>query len=155
MSYIENIKVATGESYPVRDKDAQEKLNNLVNLVYPVGSIYMSMNDASPDVLFGGTWERIQNRFLLAAGESYGVGTTGGESEHVLTVDEMPAHAHKVVYSDSTSTDHEWGYSFERTGGKLSADATLTSAGVDVAGGGQAHNNMPPYLAVYMWKRIS
>ena len=66
----------------------------LLNAIYPVGSIYMSVNSTSPATLFGGTWERIKDRFLLAAGDAYAAGGTGGEATHTLTEGEMPAHSH-------------------------------------------------------------
>ena len=66
----------------------------LWELIYPVGSLYLSAVDTDPGVLFGGTWERIRDRFLLAAGTAYGAGTTGGEAAHALTENELPAHAH-------------------------------------------------------------
>ena len=75
-----------------------------VDIVYPVGSIYMSLNSTSPNKLFGGTWERITGRFLLAATDggaaggngnaSIAPGNTGGEAVHQLIVDEMPSHTH-------------------------------------------------------------
>ena len=64
--------------------------------VYPVGSIYMSVNSISPATLFGGTWQKIEDKFLLASGPSYSNGATGGEAEHTLTIAEMPTHYHKT-----------------------------------------------------------
>lgn len=157
-NYIEYIKVGTGESWPVRDREAQDKLSNIVDLVYPIGSIYMSMSETSPDQLFGGIWERIHDRFLLAAGNSYGVGQTGGESTHTLTVAEMPNHGHDNIYIMSDGAQLRITYENQANPG------TGYGAGIGVngnnnirvtsTGGGQPHNNMPPYLAVYMWKRI-
>ena len=153
-NYIEYIKVGTGESWPVRDKEAQEALSNLVDLVYPVGSIYMSMsNDTSPEVLFGGSWERIQDRFLLAAGGIYTAGSTGGESEHVITEEEMPKHSHKAYFYESWHESDIAGINYTNENGRICGLAEPSSSCVEYAGGGQAHNNMPPYLAVYMWKR--
>jgi hypothetical protein len=64
--------------------------------MYPVGSIYMSVSSTSPATLFGGTWEQIQDTFLLAAGTTYTAGTTGGSSSHILTTDELPSHTHGI-----------------------------------------------------------
>ena len=123
------------------------------DIVYPVGSIYMSVNSTSPATLFGGTWERLQDRFLLAAGSAYSAGSTGGASAVTLTADQIPSHSHSISPAigwpvNANSTEHlvdNWGYSgWPRV-------PKITSTGN--AGGGQAHNNMPPYLAVYMWKR--
>jgi microcystin-dependent protein len=69
-------------------------------LAYPVGAIYMSVSPTSPATLFGGTWERITGRLLLAAtdggssGASQAAGRTGGEAAHTLTAEEMPSHTH-------------------------------------------------------------
>lgn len=134
--------------------------DNFVNVIYPVGSIYMSVNSTSPETLFGGTWERITGRFLLAAtdngdsGASQAAGNTGGEAEHTLTVDEIPSHTHSVKhYSTNTAADPA------ATSFDLSSQKNLTNAnssyGPLPTGGGQAHNNMPPYLAVYVWKRTA
>ena len=89
-------------------EEALEKANNIETTfdtmfaqkmlsIYPVGAIYMSVSSTSPASLFGGTWEQIQNRFLLAAGDTYAAGKTGGEATHTLTVEEMPAHNHSFT----------------------------------------------------------
>ncbi len=122
----------------------------LANL-YPVGSIYMSVSSTSPTTIFGGTWEQIKDTFLLAAGSTYSAGSTGGESEHTLTINEMPSHIHGVGYRTNniaTGVSGTWymdpAYSPNKVNG---------SAVIQPTGGSQAHNNMPPYLTVYMWKR--
>ncbi len=118
--------------------------------IYPVGSIYISVNNTNPGTMFGGTWERIQDRFLLASGSTYGAGTTGGEATHTLTVNEMPSHQHRMTI--------EGGGSMRASGVKwVTANNMRQYAGdmIESTGGGQAHNNMPPYLAVYVWKRVS
>lgn len=117
--------------------------------LYPVGSIYISVNDVDPATLFGGIWERIEGRFLLSGGgrSGYGIGETGGESAHKLTVDELPAHSHGYnVFREDADWLYRWNYSNFGTnygsGGKT-----------DSTGGNKAHNNMPPYLAVNVWYR--
>ncbi len=125
----------------------------IADLIYPVGSIYMSVNAASPKTLFGGEWEQIENTFLLAAGSSYAAGSTGGEAAHTLTIEEMPTHNHTAKSVRVT----------EKSGGSAAMrNNTLSDLASDVStpvvsdtGGGAAHNNMPPYLAVYMWKRTA
>ena len=62
--------------------------------IYPVGAIYISVDNKNPNTLFGGVWEQIQDRFLLAAGSTYQAASTGGESKVALKIDEMPEHAH-------------------------------------------------------------
>lgn len=115
---------------------------------YPVGSIYMSANSTSPATLFGGTWERIQDMFLLAAGTAYAAGSTGGEAAHTLTIDEMPSHNHGFKRTTSTTASGSTWARISSTGDAVNDIITNT-------GGGHAHNNMPPYLAVYMWKRTA
>ena len=125
---------------------------DVLNSVYPVGAIYMSVSSTNPSVIFGGTWEQIQDKFLLACGSSYLNGQTGGESTHTLTVDEMPNHSHvlgRPFYKFSELTYGLFGDVFK---GELFQDASQTTSST---GGNQPHNNMPPYLAVYMWKRVS
>lgn len=123
--------------------------------VYPVGSIYMSVNSTSPNALFGfGTWEQIKDRFLLSAGDTYLAGVTGGEAEHTLTVDEMPKHVHKVANYTALA-----GWTGDSPFHYLSNNATSHINESDILsgeiGGSQPHNNMPPYLAVYVWKRTA
>ena len=139
---------------------------NIFDLIYPVGSIYMSVNSTSPKVLFGGTWEQIQGRFLLGMSSSYPAGSQGGEAEHILSTNEMPAHSHNFSYhetnqnkswSDTTIQKIGTAYS-ERLGVNMALGADWSSSGylmLDNIGGNQAHNNMPPYLSVYIWKRTA
>ena len=143
-------------------EEALEKANNIETTfdtmfaqkmlsIYPVGAIYMSVSSTSPASLFGGTWEQIQNRFLLAAGDTYAAGKTGGEATHTLTVEEMPAHSHSFTYpvSCNPTSENQVNYNW----GTETVRFQNTSTGTENAGGGSAHNNMPPYLAVYVWKR--
>lgn len=130
------------------------KSKGIVDLIYPVGSIYMSVNSTSPATIFGGTWERIQDRFLLAAGSTYAAGSTGGEAAHTLTVDEIPSHRHGLTDSPANSAGRA-GTGTSRFG-TVQMDVVWANGYLtDATGSGQAHNNMPPYLAVYMWKRTA
>ena len=119
--------------------------------VYPVGSIYMSVSSTSPAALFGGTWEQLKDRFLLGAGDTYTAGDTGGEATHTLTVDEMPSHTHK---SQGYWQSNDSGGKTNIARNKVSTDPVDTNALLNT-GGDQPHNNMPPYLVVYMWKRVA
>lgn len=138
------------------------KQATLVDMVYPVGSIYISVNTTNPGTLFGGTWEQIKDRFILAAGGSYTVGSTGGEATHTLTVNEMPNHEHRSMLWEEggyfgcnqgaadITPGYESKWNFAYTPGRGQAYFSTSHTG-----GGAAHNNMPPYLAVYMWKRTA
>jgi microcystin-dependent protein len=130
----------------------------MLTTVYPVGSIYTSVNSTSPASLFGGTWEQLKDRFLLGAGSSYSNGATGGEKNHTLTVNEMPAHIHGLAFrggaiADGGNSPFNEGNVFGQGGkhnfNEYSGDVVAST------GGSQPHNNMPPYLAVYMWKRVA
>lgn len=120
---------------------------------YPVGSIYISINSTSPATLFGGTWEQIKGRFLVGANTTYKAGSTGGEAKHTLTEDEMPQHNHVIYYPNGGGPDAGAAIGFPEAGSKNTWWAEGSKTGV--AGSGAAHNNLPPYLAVYIWKRTA
>lgn len=128
----------------------------LINLIYPIGSIYFSVNSTSPQQLFGGEWEQIKDKFLLSAGDTYSSGSEGGEATHALTVEEMPSHNHSLsdqIDKNSIklgSLGGDTNYALSKRA--ASYDYTLAT---NNTGGGAAHNNMPPYIAVYVWKRIA
>ena len=131
--------------------------------IYPVGSIYISANSTSPAELFGGTWEQIKDRFLLAAGDAYMAGSMGGEAQHTLTKDEMPSHRHSsnsyldgyansgIIGKDQFCTWVNYG-THDNNEPKFGESGAIRTSWV---GGSKPHNNMPPYIAVYMWKRVA
>lgn len=153
-------------------KDALVTNAQIVDLIYPVGSIYMSVNGTSPATLFGGTWERIQDRFLLAAGSTYHAGDMDGEATHKLTTEELPSHTHGSKSLTGTFRNMQW-YNGTSSGivsqGENKANRTPPSGDKEGAatftidathehnsvGGNKPHNNMPPYLTVYMWERTA
>lgn len=131
----------------------QKTLYGLMNMLYPVGSYYITESSDLNTVdkmnaYFGGTWERIQNMFLLGAGGIYDVGKEGGETRHTLTIGEMPSHTHDYYRMKSGGTTW-WVQGKEGT--IFSQEIIKT----DHSGNGQSHNNMPPYRAVYMYRRKS
>lgn len=171
---------------------------NMLSAVYPVGSIYMSVNSTSPAGLFGGTWELLKGRFLLGAGGSYSAGSTGGASTvsftpsgtnagTAITAAQMPQHRHTTQLWNNAGTKanakkaSNYGASVADTtsgltgtwGSWQSSTFQVAHSGygdpngiTDVSGGGQTHTHtfsgksqtidkMPPYLAVYMWKRVA
>lgn len=138
---------------------------------YPVGSIYLSVNDTNPTNFFGGTWEKIQGRFLLGAGTptqnehagwgsltnddlkmTFTAGTSSGEYRHKLQVPEIPSDIvrSRIAKSGEFSTGiwKNYGQTADTWSASLSGQYGLS-------GGNQLHNNMPPYFVVYMWKRIA
>jgi len=139
-----------------------DNINLRIDSLYPVGSIYMSVNNVNPSTIFGGTWEQIEDRFLLASGATYAAGTTGGESTVTLNINQIPSHRHINDYYYPGGEQQWYTDSGDSIGGSGKKYIYLNgSAGFHGAqkhsnvGGGQAHNNMPPYLAVYVWKRVS
>lgn len=129
--------------------NVETAIEDIFNRTYPIGSIYMSVNNVSPATLFGGTWEQIKDKFLLSAGDTYSAGSTGGEATHTLTIDEMPSHNHTWGWRNSAGSGSS-------TWNSAGGDKTGTSSDIiGNTGGGKPHNNMPPYVAVYMWKRTA
>lgn len=117
---------------------------------YPVGAIYLSVTDANPAALFGGTWERIGGRFLLGADDNYAAGSTGDGAAHTLTADEMPRHSHEA--DNFNASGNATPFMAVQAQDKKGFGGNVQTM---YAGGGKAYNNMPPYLTVYMWKRTA
>lgn len=118
---------------------------------YPVGSLYLTVADVSPADLFGGTWQRIEDVFLLAAGDTYAAGSTGGEAAVSLTAEQNGPHYH--TSHDIAVEKYDGGYVVMRSVGFSDQDDTRVSKTAE-SGAGDPHNNMPPYLAVYVWQRL-
>lgn len=152
----------------------------LIDYIYPIGSIYLSVNSTSPSTLFGGSWTQLKDRFLLGAGSTYSSGATGGAATHKLSVAEMPSHAHDTPFFNNMTNNGEMKSDFVGVFGKgVTASQALKDTGqsstmemwwinqtntaegnewaylTSAKGSGSAHNNMPPYLVVYMWKRTA
>lgn len=147
-TYATKTELSTAKTDASNTYATKTELANAANFdkIYPVGSIYMSMNSTNPSLLFGGTWELLKDRFLLGAGGTYGVGATGGEATHTLTIAEMPSHKHYMRVAGG-------GNNYE--GVTIGPGAYTSNEDTSEKGDGQPHNNMPPYLAVYMWKRTA
>lgn len=127
-------------------------VTDLLDVIYPVGHIYMSITNSHPNV---GTWVQIKDTFLLACGDTYSNGATGGEASHTLTESEMPSHSHRlngweVIISQNGNT----GNAGLSSGTLVHPERQDSQARyTQTTGSGQAHNNMPPYMAVYVFKR--
>ena len=124
---------------------------SLLDYLHPVGSIYQSTDSTPPADLFGGTWERVKDRFLLATGDVYAPGETGGEAQHTLTKAEMPAHTHGYDFTGQSDVTVVTAIRLYDADGRRNEYQGASAS----AGGGAAHNNMPPYLAVYTWRRTA
>lgn len=148
--------------------------NDLLNKVYPVGAVYISVNDIDPSTLFGGTWERISDgKFLRASGSSNATGSTGGSNSHThstgnhtLTINEMPSHSHEqagVTYIYATEGTYRSKVQSDNSGRQNINNNVNNKSRTLNTGGGQAHNhgntessnNIPEYIAVSMWKRTA
>ena len=131
----------------------------ICDLIYPVGSVYIAFNDTNPSTLFGGTWERIQNAFLWAVGEDgSNLGSRGGEATHILTEAEIAPHQHAMAYgpdSSAGSTGFPYGIAADSATNSDGGRGYGANLGTFSAGGGQPHNNMPPYVQVSMWRRTA
>lgn len=126
----------------------------IIDAIYPVGSIYMSVNEVSPETLFGGTWEQIEDRFLLASGSTYEAGTLGGKEnhEHLAPIGYNTANKFMgITFAIGESTMNVNGdYAFYDNAmmtGSGNANWKLAKTNTE--------NNMPPYLAVFVWKRTA
>lgn len=127
---------------------------SLTDIIYPVGSVYIAYDHISPATRFGGTWTRIQNAFLWGIDSAGTVGKTGGEQTHTLSVDEIPEHRHVLsVYTGSSVS--EAGLRAAATRSYYSSVVDSSADNISKVGGGKAHNNMPPYVQVSIWRRTA
>ncbi len=124
-----------------------EMIDTLHDAIWPIGSVYISVNDNNPEELFGGVWEKIENAFLLGASSAHPLGEIGGYEEHTLSLEEMPKHSHNIWGGEVVSSAYVNGFA-------LTSDYLTNQYATIDAGEGKPHNNMPPYLAVSIWKRI-
>ena len=155
-------------------KNGGGSIYGIAGKIYPIGSIYMSVNDTSPASLFGGTWEQLKDRFLLGADGTYAAGATGGSADAKLI-----NHNHALISYGNGSVIAEKGQLFpgtdgtygriiktEEEGGRFADDMKAVGRFVTTSPKGlnspdkeiiydSTGANMPPYLAVYMWKRTA
>ena len=131
--------------------------NYLLNKIYPVGSIYISVSSASPASFLGGTWEKIEDRFLLACGQKYLAGSKGGEENH--------SHGLSSGFADimvgsrglrvRETVRHTFSPSDKASLSGYETDSGTSDWAAQLSGATDLGNNMPPYLAVNMWKRTA
>ena len=148
--------------------------SDLLLKVYPAGSIYMSTNSTSPATFVGGTWTRIQDRFLVSVGSNFGAGATGGYISHIHALDDGFAKMYigtLAKYGGSTfgiATDNNpatptWTANRATRGTSSSGtmvmdysyNDTAVVSGAKLGGSTNENSSLPPYIAVYMWKRTA
>lgn len=164
--YIDRLKRSLGiDCFPQKQESLELGGKTIADIIYPVGSIYLSVNNVDPSTLFGGTWVQIKDKFLLSAGDTYTGGATGGEATVTLTEPQLPnVSGSWVIHGQENGTEF-WQAHGKATGSTISGSYkaiteartganSLGSPGFSF-GNNQAHNNMPPYLVVYMWKRTA
>ena len=146
----------------------------LLNLEHPVGSLYWSSVSTSPATLFGGTWTRVKDRFILAAGDTYAAGATGGAATVTLTEAQLPEITGQARFlaGRGTSAGSRVNLVNSRSGKFTTGDYGSTTQNVVPVdgtasnklkpyylqfsfGSGDAHNNMPPYKVYYCWERTA
>ena len=147
----------------------KENSNNVFLKTYPVGSIYISTSSTNPSTIYGGTWERYgQGKTLVGLNESETefstINKTGGEKTHTLTINEMPSHNHQIGSGDGSNGliigsapesnilvgVNNYYIKYDGVG-----NGPSTYLNTYNVGGSSAHNNLQPYITVYMWKRVS
>lgn len=122
---------------------------------------WVSNDPTSPASFIGGTWERIKDTFILAAGDTYAVGSTGGEEKTALTPKQLPPHSHTGIEIDNKyhfgwKDGNMTGVNFSKfMDGQYWDNDVSDRLSVGITGSGEAHNNMPPYLAAYIWRRVA
>ena len=153
----------------ILDLTNKENSNNIFLKTYPVGSIYISTSSTNPSAIYGGTWERYgRGKTLVGLNESETefseVNKTGGEKTHTLTINEMPSHNHQIGSGDGSNGliigsapesnilvgVNNYYIKYDGVG-----NGPSTYLNTYNVGGSSAHNNLQPYITVYMWKRVS
>ena len=149
----------------------RENRKEIRDLIYPIGSIYMSINDTNPSLLFGGTWEQLKDRFLVGAGDKYVAGANGGSEthDHLYRVGYRPYYG-CLVGNDNKAImlydyrNRSWNYAASDTGlpdsnsinkALTKSENNIHAAEYSVMAHTDEANNIPPYLSVYMWKRTA
>lgn len=159
---LSNFKTETDNRFNTTKEELTSLINttidNTINSIYPIGSVYISLTETNPDTYLKGTWEQFgQGRTLIGVGagndgtntQEFEVNTTGGEYKHKLVIGEIPSHAHKYY---SPIVQEVSPVSNTATYGNYNKDYKIDS---DSVGGDGYHNNVQPYITVYFWKRVN
>lgn len=131
----------------------QQVLAAVVERDHPVGSLYISKNPTSPAELYGGTWERIEGKFIMGASDTYPAGSTGGSATHTQTVGEMARHSHTLDLSNAGIEDDEYEYTVSYSRNKKITIAATRA--IQANGGNDPMNILNPYYSAYIWRRVA
>ena len=137
--------------------DAKNSLADTLLTIYPIGAVYQSTVSTSPASLFGGTWAAIDaGRFLVAAGTGYDARSTGGAATVALTEAQGPVHSHtKILHNGGGALGLNTANGGTGSAGYGYVNGSTGTMSTNSAGSGDAHENRPPYYAVYMWRRTA
>lgn len=139
-------------------------MKEMIDHVYPIGRTIICDHNPQDDYPWQIWTQDFKDRFPLGAGDTYAAGSTGGEAQPTLTVDEMPSHDHTEYVGDSSTTQvvnplRRITKNGVNSGAVIEASWKSTGLGADVLtglkGASKPHNNMPPYKAVCMWTRTA
>lgn len=157
------IDFSNGKEPAINGNNLNELQERLIELIHPIGSIYMTVNNENPSTLFGGTWVawgsgKVPVGVDTTQEEFKEVEQVGGEKEHTLTIGEMPTHEHVLTIGYGGVANGEEGNAYKPNNspsysGEVYGDGY--GANISENGGGQAHNNLQPYITCYMWKRTA
>lgn len=164
---LSNFKTETDTKFTTTKEELTSLINtiidNTINSVYPIGSVYISLTETNPGTYLKGIWEQFgQGRTLIGEGtgddgtdsQTFTADSTGGEYKHKLTVDEMPSHKH--ARGTMVSAQERSGYGLALNGDGFLDRAMISGHGdTDNKGGDASHNNVQPYITVYFWKRVN
>lgn len=165
---VTNALAAAAAAEGYKNEAAEIAAGNLIDVFFPVGSIVQYTDSTiNPNSLYTGTtWVRIEGRFLFGADDNHAIGSTGGSETVTLTTANMPAHRHYTINLSKGITSPDYQHtvarydkentSWEDCHYQLNGNSNEANGGRSSAtGNGAAHNNMPPYLTVYMWERTA
>lgn len=128
--------------------ELENEIKNIADVIYPIGSIYMSMNNINPSIIFGGTWTQINDdRFLLCSSSSK---QTGGSKK--ISVDQLPEHDHRIY---CTALPDSGGPGIRRTWYADGDGYTAFDTGINTGSTGTGQDYLPPYITIFAWYRVA
>ena len=141
-------------------QEGQVDQSMLLDFIYPIGSIYISVNDVNPAISFGGTWEQIKDKFLLSAGDTYAGNTSGGSATHKHALSNgyakfNPSATVAYTFAKIVTTSSWADNARQLVSNKATSFDTENTRGVQLGGNSNNASSLPPYITVYVWKRTA